>query len=171
MYHIDQLISEQAHRLLPQLVQLLQDAVDGGASLGFWPPLSADTAHGYWRGVLDEVAQQTRILLAALEEGQLVGSVQLALATKQNALHRAEVQKLCVLTSARNRGIGRALMHAVEDAARAAGRTLLVLDTRRGDAAEQLYASHGYTRLGVIPQYVRDADGVTQDTVVFYRLL
>ncbi len=100
-----------------------------------------------------------------------MGSVQLALATRGNGLHRAEVQKLIVHRQARHQGIGRALMAALEDTAWQEGRWLLVLDTRQGDAAEQLYEKIGYVRSGTIPQYARSADGSLHTTVFFYKLL
>jgi hypothetical protein len=62
-------------------------------------------------------------------------------------------------------------MDAVESAAREAGRTLLVLDTRQGDIAEELYLSLGYTLAGVIPQYARSANGELHATSLFYKLL
>ena len=86
-----------------------------------------------------------------------------------NAKHRAEVMKLMVHRRARGQGIGRALMLGLEEEARRVGRTLLVLDTRAGDAAERLYARLGYTRVGVIPRYARSASGSLDDTVYFYR--
>lgn len=168
---IELLSEEQARPLLPQLVSLLQDTIESGASVGFLPPLRADTAEEYWLETLQEVAQGKRLLLVASEAGEVTGAVQLALVTKQNGLHRAEVQKLIVHTRFRQRGIARALMCAVEEAARKAGRTLLVLDTEQGSAAEQLYVKCGYTRAGVIPQYALSGDGSLITTVVFYRLI
>ena len=47
------------------------------------------------------------------------------------------------------------------------GRTLLVLDTREGDAANALYQSLGYQVAGRIPGFVRSADGHL-DTAIFY---
>ena len=171
MYHIAQLTTEQATHRLPELIQLLQDAVHSGASLGFLPPLSAATAQVYWQSVLTAMAQQSQLLLGAVSHQQLVGTVQLELVTKPNGLHRAEVQKLCVLTTHRNQGIGRALMTAVEELGRAHGRTLLILDTRHGDTAERLYATLGWMRAGSIPQFARSADGSLHSTVFFYKLL
>src|SRR5262245_58801147 len=168
---IDRLSEREAKVLLPQLIALLQDAVDGGASVGFLPPLAYEVAEDYWDGVLRGMARGSRILFVASEAGETMGAVQLELATRQNALHRAEVQKLFVHRRFRNRGIARSLMSAVESAAREAGRTLLALDTQRGGAAERLYEKYGYTRAGVIPQYALGADGILHDTVLFYRLL
>jgi ribosomal protein S18 acetylase RimI-like enzyme len=107
----------------------------------------------------------------ARNAGRVVGSVQLALAMKPNALHRAEVQKLFVLQSQRRRGTGRALMQAVEQTARECERTLLVLDTRQGDAAEQLYRKLGYREAGIIPAYARSATGTLDSTIFFYKAL
>ena len=168
---VDRLSEREAKVLLPQLIALLQDAVDGGASVGFLPPLAYEVAEDYWDGVLRGMAGGSRILFVASEAGEAMGAVQLELATRQNALHRAEVQKLFVHRRFRNRGIARSLMSAVESAARKAGRTLLALDTQRGSAAERLYEKYGYTRAGIIPQYALGADGVLHDTVLFYRLL
>lgn len=168
---IDRVSERESTAIIPQLTDLLQDAVDSGASVGFLPPLSSEVAEDYWDGVLREVAQGSRVLLIASEGDEIMGAVQLELANRQNALHRAEVQKLFVHRRFRNRGIARLLMSEVESAARDAGRTLLTLDTQRGGAAERLYAKYGYTLAGIIPQYARDADGILHDTVVFYRLL
>jgi acetyltransferase len=171
MHRIEQLSAEQAKAILPQLAGLLQNTVNGGSSVGFLPPLAPDTAQDYWVEAIGEIAQGKRLLLVSTEGREVTGAVQLALATKQNGLHRAEVQKLLVHTCFRQRGIARALMNAVEAAALRAGRTLLVLDTEQGSVAESLYESCGYTRAGIIPQFALDAGGSLHSTVVFYRLL
>jgi ribosomal protein S18 acetylase RimI-like enzyme len=158
-------------RLLSALTVLLRDAVDGGASLGFLPPLDAGEAGTYWRDVETSVRAGTRILLIARSGLHVVGCVQLVLATRANARHRAEIQKLCVLTSERNKGIGKALMTAAHAAALGRGRTLLTLDTKRGDRAEALYRRLGYTKLGAVPRFTRDRDGAFHDSVFFYKHL
>jgi ribosomal protein S18 acetylase RimI-like enzyme len=171
MHKIERLSEKQAKAALPQLVALLQDSVNNGSSVGFILPLELDTAERYWLETLKEVAQGSHILLVSTEAEEIVGSVQLALANKQNGLHRAEVQKLLVHTRFRNRGIARSLMAEVEKAARDAGRTLLVLDTEKDSVAEKLYPNCGYTRAGIVPQYARNAEGSLHDTVIFYKLL
>ena len=171
MVTIECVTAEQAQASLTELIQLLQEAVNSGASVGFLPPLSDDMAWVYWQSTIDAVAHSTCLLLVAHQDGHIVGTVQLALATQPNAQHRAEVQKLMVHTRARRQGIGQALMTAVDETARAAGRTLLVLDTRRGDVSEQLYLKQGYTRAGIIPRYAQSANGALDDTVIFYRML
>lgn len=171
MYQIEKVTPDRLMAALDYFVALLQDVVAGGASVGFLPPLGAEEARAYWQQVAAAVESGGRVLLAAVEDGRPLGTVQLDLARMPNGRHRAEVIKLLVHRSARRRGIGRALMLEAEHQARAAGRTLLVLDTRVGDAAEQLYLRLGYCRAGVIPRYARGASGSLEDTVFFYREL
>jgi GNAT superfamily N-acetyltransferase len=152
------------------LVELLRDAVDAGASVGYLAPLANGDGHAFWRAVKSELAEG-RVLLGAYVEGRLVGSVQLAPVGKPNGRHRAEVQKLLVLRQFRNRGIGASLMAAVERKARELGRWLLVLDTVPAQPAEKLYERIGYRRAGVVPDYAEKSSGGFEPTVIFYKKL
>jgi GNAT superfamily N-acetyltransferase len=159
-----------AHRAA--LAALLQDAVESGASVGFLPPLTAAEATRYWDSVAVALGEGSRVLLAALDpELGLVGAGQLELAMRANAKHRAEVAKVMVHRRARRRGIGRALMLALEEHARRLGRTTLVLDTRQGDPSEGLYRSCGWTFAGAIPRYARSATGSVDATALYFKLL
>src|SRR5581483_4271273 len=171
MYSLETISPEGGQLIFAELVTLLQDAVASGASIGFLPPLSEEEARAYWISVLEDMAQQKRVLLAARDATQVVGAVQLELATKANARHRAEVQKLMVLQRERRRGIGQRLMEAIEPLARERGRALLVLDTRLGDDAERLYRKVGYIEAGIIPSYAQSATGTLEATIIFYKLL
>lgn len=129
MSTLQKLTAESAAAVRPQLIALLQDAVEHGASVGFITPLSREVAGRYWQDVIHEVGQGARVLLVAEREGVVAGTVQLGLCLRPNGLHRAEVQKLLVHTRWRRQGLARALMQAAEDEARQAGRSLLYLDT------------------------------------------
>ena len=111
------------------------------------------------------------MLLAAFADGDLVGTVQVVLALPPNQPHRAEIAKLLVRRSARRRDIAQLLMAQAELEARAEGKTLLVLDTVTGDAAERLYERIGWTRVGVIPGDALYPDGRPCDTTVFWKAL
>ncbi len=150
---------------------LLRDSVESGASVGFMLPLTDAELASYWKSVFDDVTSGQRLLLVARDAGRIVASVQLALAVKPNARHRAELQKLLVLRPQRGRGLGGALMRAAETAARADRRSLIVLDTSASGNALGLYARCGYTRVGVIPRYANDPDGPLIDTVIYYKEL
>ncbi len=170
---IERLDGDTLAAVLPELVWLLRDAVEHGASVSFVRPLPAEGAERFWSDVAAGVAAGRRIVLGARRDGALVGTVQLELAAVANGAHRAEVQKLLVHSTARRRGVASALMAAIEDVARTAGRTLLVLDTLRGDAAEPLYRALGWTEVGVIPDFaiLSDAPRTYGDTIVFYKRL
>ncbi len=165
------LTAELAERNIDQLVALLMDAVDSGASVGFMPPLGEAEAQSYWRSVVAALRDGSRVLLVALDEEIVQGSVQLGLEMRANGKHRAEVMKLFVHRRARRRGLARALMFEAEWAARALGRTLLVMDTRQGGEAEQMCEALGYVRYGEVPGYARSGDGRLHSTVFFFRLL
>jgi len=155
-----------------ELVDILVDCVEGGASVGFLPPLSPAEAARYWRSVADAIADGSRVLLTAGEPGApATGTVQLDLCTRANGLHRAEVVRLLVHRAARRQGLGRALMEAIEAEARRRDRTTLVLDTREGDPSEILYRSLGWQRAGVIPHYARSATGALDGSAFYYKLM
>jgi GNAT superfamily N-acetyltransferase len=167
------LTAAEAAARIPELSDVLVDCVEGGASVSFMAPLPRETADAFWRTVADGVAAGTRILLVAedREGGELVGTVQVIGDTPPNQPHRADVAKMLVRRAARRRGLGAVLMRAAVDAARAAGKTLLVLDTVTGGDAERLYTRLGWTRVGVIPHYALMPDGRPCDTTVFYKSL
>ena len=162
---------EQAEAAIGKLAELLMDAVESGASIGFMPPLREREAMDYWHEVIAAVREGSRILLVAVENGGIEGSVQLALEMRANGNHRAEVMKLFVHRRSRGRGLARRLMIEAEATASRLGRTLLVMDTRKGGEAEKLCESLGYIRFGEVPGYARSGNGDLHTTVFFYRQL
>ena len=161
-----------AARRRDELVGLLVDAVDHGASVNFVQPMDAGKARRWWEGALASHAAGEREIFAALDGDRLVGSVQLILAGQENQAFRADIGKLLVHSSVRRRGIGADLMLAAEARALARGRTLLTLDTETGSAGERLYQRLGWTRFGVVPGYATTADGSRRaDCSFFYKAL
>ena len=153
------------------LASVLVDCVSGGASVSYMAPFSHEDARAAFDTWAAEVEQERRLILAAFAGGELVGTVQVILALPPNQPHRGEIAKLLVRRSARRRGVARLLMEHAEVEARAEGKTLLVLDTVTGDAAERLYERLGWTRVGVIPNYALYPDGRPCDTTVFWKAL
>lgn len=151
------------------LAAVLVDCVAGGASVSYLEPFSHEDARTAVEGWADEIAQSRRLLLAAFTGDEVVGTVQIVVATPPNQPHRADVAKLLVRRSARGQGVARRLMDHAEAEARAEGKTLLVLDTVTGDATERLYERLGWTRVGVIPGYALYPDGRPCDTTVFWK--
>jgi GNAT superfamily N-acetyltransferase len=155
---------------LDGLADVLVDVVEGGASVSFMRPLTRERARAFWRDVADSAARGERVLLVAEDGSGILGTVQLVLAEPDNQPHRADLAKMLVHRRARRQGAGGALLEAAEEAARALGRTLLVLDTASADA-ERLYERQGWVRVGTVPDYALLPDGGLCDTVFFYRSL
>jgi GNAT superfamily N-acetyltransferase len=168
---VERLEAVAAERHLDDLARILADAVEGGASVGFVSPFSLAEAADWWRGQLPDLGAGRILLLGARVDEALVGTVQLHPSVMPNGRHRAEVAKLLVHRSARRQGVGRALMDAVEAAARERGRTTLVLDTQTGSDAERLYRTLGWQVAGVIPDYALLNDGTQAATTYMYKLL
>ena len=164
------LTSAEVDEHLDGLAAVLQDCVEGGASVSYMAPFSHADALAAFAPLVADVRDGRRLVFAAFADGQVVGTVQVILAMPPNQPHRGEIAKLLVRRSARGRGVGRLLMEGAEAGALAAGKTLLVLDTAN-DHAEALYTSLGWTRLGVIPDYALLPEGGLCDTVVFWKAL
>lgn len=170
-YEIREITSSELEKQVLPLAELLVNAVDDGASVGFVPPLSETAAIDYWQSLTPLLESNTRMLFAAFQKDNLIGSVQLEFATMPNGTHRAEVMKLLVLREFRRHGIGRALMLRVHESAVALGRSLLIADTRVGSGAENLCEQLGYVKVGIIPKYVRNANRGLDGTMIMYRWL
>jgi GNAT superfamily N-acetyltransferase len=169
---IRRLGANEAMACVDALVDVLIDCVEGGASVSFMLPISRRTAVEFWRRVADGVAGGERILLIAENEnGRIVGTVQLLTAQPENQPHRADVAKMLVCRQARRQGVAMRLMAAVDEHARQAGKSVLVLDTVTGGDAERLYERAGWTRVGTVPNYALMPDGAFCGTTFFYKQL
>lgn len=150
------------------LAALLLDAIDSNAGISFMPGLTAADAEAWWRSLLATMPPRAVVLVARDDEG-IAGTVQVQPSWAPNQPHRGDLAKLIVHRRRRGEGIARALMIAAEREAAAAGLTLLVLDTCKGSAAERLYTSMGWVRVGEIPGFASNPDGSTCDTVFFFK--
>ena len=150
---------------------MLHDCVEGGASVGYMAPFSLGQARQAFEGFVTDVEHGRRLLLAAFADGELVGTVQVVLATPANQPHRGDIARMLVRRSARRRGIARRLMEHAEREALAEGRTVLVLDAVTGGDAARLYERLGWTRVGDIPDYALYPDGRPCSTTYFWKAL
>ena len=142
--HIHVRVAGDEARLAAALADVLIDCVEGG---------------------------ERTLLVAEDAAGDIHGTVQVVFDLPENQPHRCDVAKMLVHRRARRQGVGAALMMAAESAARAAGRTLLVLDTVTGGEGERLYTRLGWHRAGVIPGYALWPRGGLCDTTVFYKVI
>lgn len=164
--------ADEALSYVDTLADVLIDCVEGGASVSFMLPISRATAIAFWTRVAQGVARDERILLVAEDaHGDVVGTVQLILDQPENQPHRADIAKMLVARRARRKGIAHRLMAAADDAARHAGKSVLVLDTVTGGDAERLYERAGWQRVGVVPNYALMPDGTLCGTTFFHKQL
>lgn len=163
------LTPHEAEARLGELATVLLDAVAQGASVNFMAGLAEHQALDFWRGQLPGIKAGTRVLLAADDGARLVGTVVVTFAHQPNAPHRAEIGKMLVLSGLRRQGLGRRLLQAAEDAARAAGRTLLMLDTESGSAGDHLYRACGWQEAGRIANHSYTPDGRLAAATVFVK--
>lgn len=171
---IEALTAPVGERDREELVTLLTECVEGGASIGFLAPLARSEAEAYWAKVLGDLAGGYRVVFVAREEGtgMILGSAQLACEPRANGRHRAEVQKVLVRPAARRRGIASRLMAEAEATARARGIWLLFLDTSDSHAgARPFYEALSYVYVGGIPGYALDTHGKPEQNAIYYKTL
>ncbi len=152
------------------LADLLADAVEGGASVGYLLPLPTGQAEAWAADVLAGLGPGLALWVAE-RAGRVVGTVQLGPCLKPNGRHRGEVMKLLVHRSARGLGVATALMAALEVHARATGLSLLVLDTEAGSTAEAVYRHLGWRPYGQVPDFALSPDGRLHTTACFFKAL
>lgn len=156
---------------LDALADTLMQSVALGASIGFVLPFGVVQARAFWQKLLPAFERGEKRLLVARMENTILGTVQLVVDQPANGAHRGDVVKLMVHPDGRRQGMARQLMTAVEQLAREAGKTLLVLDTVTGSPAQTLYEEQGFTLSGTIPHYAMSTGGVLESTSVMYKVL
>jgi GNAT superfamily N-acetyltransferase len=171
MTGIRTLTAAEATARLPELADILVDAVANGASVNFLAGFTHQDARTFWRDQIPGIAANEKQLLVAENDHRLVATAMLMFAHQPNAPHRAELGKMLVRSTMRRLGLGRRLLTAAETAAHAAGRTLLMLDTETGSAGDLLYRSCGWTEVGRVPDHAFRPDGRLATTTIFYKQL
>ncbi len=157
--------------ILAGLADLLVEAVAQGASIGFMAGTCHAEALRFWALRAAAVTTGEAVVLVALADGAVAGTVSLMFAAPPNQRHRADVGKMMVGSAWQRQGLGAALIAAVEAEALAHGRTTLVLDTISNSAAARLYARCGWERIGEIRDYALMPDGAMAPTTVYSKHL
>jgi len=171
MITFSQLTAVSAAHALAPLSDLLQACVADGASVGFTDARDRQAIERFWQARIATLSGGSDDLLVAWQEQIPVATVTLSSCTMPNGYHRAEISKLLVHPQQRRQGIARQLMLRAEARARTREKTLLVLDTRSGDVASQLYLSLGWQIAGAIPHYACSTEGIMEATTLMYKLL
>ncbi len=140
---------------LHDLCDAAEEGIKAGGGFGWVKPPPRPLMESYWRGIL---LIPDRQLFVGRLDGVIAGTAQLVRPVKHNEAQAdtAHLTTNFVAPWARGHGLARAIVVAVEEAARAAGVTILNLDVRETqEAAIQLYQSLGYRQWGTHPHYAR----------------
>ena len=89
----------------------------------------------------------------------------------RNVLDEDELLLFAIAPEWRRRGLGRCLLTIVLNQAKAAGKTRVFLEMRRGNTAESLYRAQGFKPIGERPKYYRSDAGDRIDAVTFACLM
>jgi GNAT superfamily N-acetyltransferase len=117
-------------------------------------------------GVPPSAADLSLILMARDDDGAVLGCG----ALRQLGPDTAELKRMYVVPSARGRGVSKAVLAALESAARNRGWTTLRLETGpRQPEAIALYSGAGYLPVGAFGAYAEDPDAT--DSLFFERVL
>jgi len=163
--------ADEAQQQLGELTEVLRACVADGASVGFIDAEDEEVMTRFWQQRIAGLADGDSELFVARQHDSIVGTVILSGSAMPNGRHRAEISKLLVHPRARRQGIARELMELAGQRARTQGKTLLVLDTRSGDVASELYRSLGWQVAGSIPFYAESTEGVLDATTYMYKVL
>ncbi|KAJ2893838.1 putative acetyltransferase [Zalerion maritima] len=170
--------AEHAH-LTPYLAALHASCITHDSTIAtFLPPLNHDKLLTFWKEGIAEANSGKRLIMILLDESdpgsrakgtELVGVATMVMPQTETGPFRGFIEKVFVSTKARRKGYGRRLMAAVEMEAVGRGRTLLMIDTEQGSAAESFYRSLNFIEVGKIPNYGASPAGGLRDEVFFYK--
>ena len=158
-----------ARNITHALADLLEDAVKHGASVGFVDTDTFADFCAFWDQEIAEHHAGNQIIICAVDNHTVVGSVVLTFESATNAPHRADVRKLLVKSTHRNQGIATRLLQAVDIVAARHNRTLLVLDTEANTPAAKLYEKLGWQTAGTITRYAALPNGSLADCTFYFK--
>jgi ribosomal protein S18 acetylase RimI-like enzyme len=148
-------LTRLSRRDLNDLCDATEAAIVDGSGFGWLKPPQRRVLEGFWRGAL---LVPGRDLLVGRLDGTIAASAQFIrpTANQEARAFAATLSTHFVAPWARGHGLARALVDAVEAAARAEGFDVLNLDVRETQAAAmKLYEACGFECWGVSPYYAR----------------
>lgn len=137
--------------------------VDTIMAEAFDPAYGEAWTRGQCLGVL--ALPGVRLTLAFVDDGPAGFAMIRAVADE------AELLLLAVDPVHRRRGVGTALLRAVEAECTAIGVAKLHLEVRAGNAAVRLYTAHGFAKVGERRAYYRGRAGTAYDAHTYSRAL
>ena len=157
---IVELSADEVRAAADELAQLLLDAHASNMALGLRGPLTREHARETWLDTAGRLDPERRVLLVALEDGVVVGTVQVVRADAENGRHRGgDRAARGARRPARRRHRQGAARGGGGARARQLGLRVLWLSTHAGTASDRFYEAAGWSRLGELPLYSERPDG------------
>ncbi|MFD4938099.1 GNAT family N-acetyltransferase [Streptomyces virginiae] len=149
------------------LVDLWTDASNAGGAIGFVPPVTRDDIRPELiKHLVALIEGRRRLVVGRDRDGRIGAAAFLAFNMHRLQRHWIWAYTVMVHPDLQGRGVGRALMEAVADAARTLdGIEAVRLACRGGLGLEHFYASCGYKEVGRIPGAIRVAPGDDRDDI------
>ncbi len=157
--------------LVDALVDVWVAVANAGGAVGFVPPVHATDVRPIADAALARVRDGLDDLAVAFDDGRVVGSGFLATNPLRIHGHWATVRRLQRHPAVRGRGIGAALLAALEAAARDRGLDHVVLSVRGGTGRERYYLDRGYAIQASLPGRIHLGDGDFRDELVLAKPL
>lgn len=154
-FRVDPPLDDAATR---RLVEVWVDVSNAGGAVGFAPPppeVTFEDVGPVAAVALRSVTEGRDHLVVAYDGERLLGFAFLEHRPGPLFRHWATVKRLQVHPPEQGRGIGRELLRACHDHARALGIEALHLTVRGGTGRESFYASEGYELIATIPEAIR----------------
>lgn len=157
--------------LVGGLVSLWTDVTNAGGAVGFVAPVDTDAVRPVAAAAFERVRAGHDDLAVAFDGERPVGMG--FLVTNEQWLHGhwATVKRLQRHPSARERGVGAAVLAELEAAARDRGLERIVLTVRGGTGREGFYAALGYRIEAWLPGRIRLGEGTVVEEAVMGKSL
>ncbi|MFG2224344.1 GNAT family N-acetyltransferase [Streptomyces sp. NPDC048644] len=155
------------------LLTLWADVSNAGGAVGFVPPVTPEEIRPDLLRHLTAMAEgRERLVVGRDADGRVLATAFLALNSHRLMRHWLWVYTVMVHPSLQGQGAGRALMDAVDDAARSIdGITGIRLTCRGGTGISRFYAACGYKEVGRVPGAIKVADDDFRDDITMWREL
>lgn len=153
------------------LYRLIHDVVRIGGAVGWLAPPGRDETDAWLDGVLADVREGDAVLALATHDGEIATT---GLWRRERAAvfrRNAELQKIMTHPAARGHGLGRRVVAALVEDARAAGVEVLRLGVRGNNhGAIALYQDLGFHEIGRVPDAIALGSD-RHDEVLMYIVL
>lgn len=143
--------------LAGRLAEIWVAVTDAGGAVGLVAPASLERARALAGATLERVVAGDEDLVVGYDGGEVVAFGFLAWTSGEIAPHRSEVRRLQRHPRCAARGVGAAVLAALEQRSLERHRPLVTLTVRGGTGTEGWYLRHGYQIVGVLPGFLEIA--------------